>query len=278
MKMIDIDQNPQQSTLIRALNVLFKPLVRLMIRKGITFPLLRDLLKQVYVDQARELIENDGESVSFSRLYILTGIHRKDIKRLSEEAPDTSAPLADRTLSAQLIATWLGLPEYCDSRGEPLALPFNGDGDTPGFVDLVTSVSKDIRPRAMLDEWLRQGVVIQTDEFIALNQNAFVPSGDFDQLSDYFARHIHDHVAACAHNLQGEKQPMFERSVYYPRLTEQSIAQLQQQAEQQGGRLLMALNNQARRLYEQDKDEPDATRRFRFGCYWFDEENKSCDQ
>ncbi|MDJ0833956.1 MAG: DUF6502 family protein [Gammaproteobacteria bacterium] len=267
--------NKKQATLIAALQLLLKPLIKLMIRQHLTFPMLRELLKKVYLEQATELIERDGESANFSRLFILTGVHRKDIKRLSETATDESAPSDNRSLGAQLIANWLALPEYRDEQGQPRPLAFNGNEKQPGFEQLVSQVSKDIRPRAMLDEWTRQGIVSRQDQDIVLNQTAFVPSDDFNRLCDYFGTHIHDHLAAISHNLSHDAEPMFERSVYYGRLTPQSIASLKQQAETQGDELLQQLNMTANKLYRQDKDNPEATQRFRMGCYWYDEEKSS---
>lgn len=270
-----MEPDKQQKVLIGALALLLKPLVRLLIRKHLAFPVMRDLLKQLYVEQAGELIEQDGEPPSYSRLFILTGIHRKDIKRLSE-TPECEQSLADnRSLGGQLIANWLAQPAYLDQQGQPRALPFSGDDQAPGFKQLVTAASKDIRPRAMLDEWLRQGIVRQQDGAIVLNRKAFVPGKDFDRLCDYFGHHIHDHLASISHNLLDEGDPMFERSVYYGRLTPASINILKQQARQQGDELLQHLNQSAMQLYQQDKDDPAATQRFRMGCYWYDEETSS---
>ena len=273
--MSELGLNQKQTALVRALQLLLKPLVKLMIRQHLTFPILRELLKQVYVEQAMELIERDGETTSFSRLFILTGIHRKDIKRITETPTDHSSQTEIRSLSAQLIANWLALPEFLDEVGKPRALAFNGSDKSAGFEQLVSAVSKDIRPRAMLDEWIRQGVVTRYEDQIVLNQGAFIPNDDFDRLCDYFGAHIHDHMASISHNLVDDGEPMFERSVYYGRLTSPSIATLKQQAETQGEVLLQNLNMTANKLYQQDKNNPEATQRFRLGCYWYDEEKLS---
>lgn len=270
-----LDHEQTHKAISKALKFLLKPLVRLLIRQQLTFPFVRDLLKQVYVEQAAELIKQDGQSVNFSRLFILTGVHRKDIKRLTEQADEEVSDAENRSLGGMLIARWLGLRQYQTDQGGPRDLALNGSEQEPGFEQLVSEVSKDIRPRAMLDEWLRQGIVTQQDEHIVLNQQAFIPSQDFEQLSDYFGKHIHDHLAASIHNLMDDGEPMFERSVYYPRLTPQSIELLKQQAQQEAGQLLQNLNQQALQLYVQDQHDPSATQRFRLGCYWYDEEKQA---
>lgn len=262
-------------SIVKALRLLLKPLVRLLIRQQLSFTYIRELLKQLYVEQASELIVQDGQQVNFSRLFILTGVHRKDIKRLSEQALDEPDTADNRSLGGMLIARWLGLPKYLTAEGKPRKLPFNGSEQEPGFEQLLSEVSKDIRPRALLDEWLRQGIVSQQQDLIVLNQSAFVPSQDFTQMSDFFGKQVHDHIAASVHNLMEDGEPMLERSVYYGGLTPESIDQLKQMAETQAAELLQDLNQQALQLYVQDKDNPAATGRFRLGCYWYDEEKQS---
>ncbi len=267
--MKDTRLSNKQAALIKALRLLLKPLVRLMIQQQMTFPLLRELLKQVYLEQATDLIEQDGGTASHSRLYIATGIHRKDIKRLSETAPADTGLTENLSLSDQLIVNWLTLPQYLDSENNPRPLSFMGDKETPGFAQLVSSVSKDIRPRALLDEWSRQGIVSQRGREIALNPSAYMANEQVNRMLDHFGAHIHDHMAAISHNMLHDANPMFERSLYYGRLTPKSIETLKRLAEMQGDELLQNLNLSANRLYQQDREKSGATQCFRLGCYWF---------
>ena len=70
--------------------------------------------------------------------------------------------------------------------------------------------------------------LIRSDDkdFIHLNNAAFVPREDFDDLAYYFGRNLRDHIAASGHNLLGDTPPMLERAVYYEKLTPQSIAEV----------------------------------------------------
>ena len=75
-----------QLALIKAVRMLCRPLIRLLIEKGVTFPQLRDLVKEIYIDVAREDFSLDGNEPSDSRIFVLTGIHRKDIKRIRQQS------------------------------------------------------------------------------------------------------------------------------------------------------------------------------------------------
>ncbi len=259
--------------LLRTLRWLLRPLVRLLITHGITFPLLRKLLKGLYVEVALETFSQQDKPPTDSRLFVLTGIHRKDIKllkKLDEEQQLQS--FRNSTLGAEIIAHWLGSREFIHSDGSPRNLLRNPADGEAGFDALVASVNKDVRPPAVLEEWLRLGIVsLDPQGRISLNQQAFVPSTGFDEKAWFLGKHLHDHIAACAHNLQDLQPPMLERSVYYSRLTPQSVEQLNQYARQKGIELLQALNQQALASQQADQGKPEADQRFRFGLYWYHE-------
>src|SRR5208283_4403795 len=120
-------------------------------------------------------------------------------QRRQEKDPDAIPPVV--TLSSQLIARWLGTPSYLDTDGQPLPLPRVDSPDAPGisFEALVESVTTDVRPRAVLVDWVSQGLVtLDADERVRLNTAAFIPRPGSTEQIFYFARNLHDHIAAAA--------------------------------------------------------------------------------
>jgi len=120
--------DPDKSTtaLPDALRWLLRPLVRLLIEKGITFPQLRDMLKSIYVEVADESFNLSEAPTSDSRIFVLTGIHRKDIKRLRHNnettGPDNnSSPTL--SLGGYLVSRWISDPRFLDQKGDPISLP-----------------------------------------------------------------------------------------------------------------------------------------------------------
>ena len=67
--------------LISALKRLLRPLVRLLIAKGVTLPAMIELLKDVYVGVAVHDLESGSKGPTDSRVSVMTGVHRKDVKR-----------------------------------------------------------------------------------------------------------------------------------------------------------------------------------------------------
>src|ERR1700733_4121643 len=74
--------------LLKAARRLLRPLVRLMMQSGLTFPVLADSLRRLFVEVAINEILTDPKSRTDSRLSLLTGVHRKEIKRLREMPSD----------------------------------------------------------------------------------------------------------------------------------------------------------------------------------------------
>ena len=262
--------NKTQLALIKAVSMLCKPLIRLLIEKGITFPQLRDLVKELYVEVARKDFSLDGNEPSDSRIFVLTGIHRKDIKRIRQQSESAySNVTASASISGEIFARWTSLSEYLDEKGGPRPLLKNAKGDEVDFEGLVSSVNKDVRPKVILEEWLRLNIVRQKDDFVILNKSAFVTNKEFNELAYYLGHNVHDHVASCVNNILEENDPMLERSVYYARLKEDSVKKLNAIATEKGNELLQQLNKQAIKFYETDKDSEDAKYRMRLGVYWY---------
>lgn len=256
--------------LLRALQRPLRPLLRLLIRSGVTFPVLAEMLRGLYVETAAKDLAPDGRPPTDSRLTLLTGVHRKEIRRLREAAvaPD-DAPPAVVTLNSQLIARWLGLPDTTDEAGDPLPLT------RAGFDALVSAVTTDLRPRTVLDNWLAQGIAtIEPDERIRLNVAAFVPREGTEARLFYLSRNLHDHVAAAAANVSAAGAPPFlERSLHYDRLPPEAAAKLEAAARAAAQQLLVDLNRLALSLLEGGENPPGApTRRVNLGVYLFGED------
>ena len=268
------DKDPITTTpkpILGAVKRLLRPLVRLLITKGMGLPNLVELLKEVYVEVALSEFPTEGKKQSDSSVSILTGVHRKDVKRLRSKKD--KGPQAPRSLSLHALRTsrWVGAKETVDKKGRPIPLPRQAESPgAPSFDSLVAGVSTDVRPRAVLDEWLRLGIAsLDKEERVVLNQLAFVPQKGLEEKAFYFGRNIHDHVAAASHNLLGEGNPQLERSVHYSALTPESAALLAEAAERAGMEALLDINRKALELSAQDKGKENATRRINFGLYFY---------
>ncbi len=257
--------------LIAAIGRLLRPLVRVLIAKGIGLPNAVELLKEAYVSVATDDFPNGGKKQTDSRISVLTGVHRKDVKRLRTQDPTAFVVPKSVGLGPLVVAKWLSNAKTIDSQGKPLPLPRQAESvGGPSFDGLVEAVSTDIRPRALLDEWLRLGVArLDAQGRVALNQMAFIPEKGFDEKAFYLGRNVHDHLAVATDNLLSRGNPALERSVHYTGLSEESAKTIQEAAERLGMESLLAVNRLALDLAEKDNGKPEATRRLNFGLYFY---------
>ncbi|HRJ69814.1 MAG TPA: DUF6502 family protein [Beijerinckiaceae bacterium] len=266
---------PSASELQPALARLLRPLVRLMIRSGITFPALSDTLREVYVSVAEKEFALRAKPQTDSRVSLLTGVHRKEVRRLREAGVPVSETPAMVSRSSLILAHWLGSPDFTDTAGEPRPLHRFSDGpDGPGFDSLVAAVTRDVRPRAVLDELLEQEIVSLDDEGrVHLLATALVPSRDMDALSYYFGRNLHDHLAAAVENLAGRTPAFLERAVHYEGLSEATTVALEAKSRELALAALQAANREALAARAEEPSGEGSVRdwRWTFGLYIFRE-------
>lgn len=265
------------ASLIKALKRLLKPLVRLLLSHGITLPYLTQLLKELYIEVAEKEFALEDKKQTDSRISLLTGIHRKDTRRLRSELSEGEPSIPENiSISSQIIARWISQRGYVDRQGMPKPLAKKKPTTKkkpPDFETLVKSISKqDIRPRVVLDEWLNLGIVhINEQDQVVLNTQAFIPENSFDDKAYYFGQNLHDHIAAGSHNLLGNKPAFFDRSVYYNCLSADSIQQLNDMSRELGMDVLKQINAKAMQLQEQDQELETDLARINLGIFFYSE-------
>ncbi|MEM6679734.1 MAG: DUF6502 family protein [Pseudomonadota bacterium] len=284
------DKGTRTAIFASVLAPMLRPLIRVLIVFGITAPAFYRIVKQVYVEVAERDFRLEGKRPTDTRVNLLTGVHRKDIRAMRDE---TYAEARDAALNATVMATligrWLGDPTYRDPAGGPRPLPRAAD-EGPSFEALANAVSNDMRPRTLLDELEAQGIVTvdRAARMVTLHADALAGPADFDQRAAFFAENLADHLAAAGANLETEEgaPPFLERAVFYNRLSPASLDLLEAEARGLAGEALRTLNARAFALQEADaaaeEDEEargierrDAetawprTGRFRFGLYFY---------
>jgi hypothetical protein len=261
-----------QTEINAAMAEIFRPLVRFALLNGVKFQSLSDLLKAVYVEQARKLPDQEAERINVSQLSVATGLHRRDIARLLEEARDEVIP-TEPPLEAEVFTRWITDPRFRDEKGDPRDLPRVGrQADEPSFELLARNVTKDIHPRAVLDSMLRLKLVQENAAgLIALRAQAFVPQPEKKKMLEFLAHNLSDHAAAATSNMSLGSDPFLEQSVYGQGLSPQTIALLQTKARSLWKELFNEFVQTATDLEEKDHKISGANERFRMGIYFYSE-------
>nr|WP_274607236.1 DUF6502 family protein [Paracraurococcus ruber] len=253
-----------------ALKAVLRPVARLLIARGVGLPAAVAALKEVMVEVAERDFRLDGRAPSDSRVSMLTGVHRKDVKAIRASGGPISTP-TPRNLAATVVGRWLAGRDTTDAAGRPLPLPRAGQ---TGFDALVGSVSTDLRPRTVLDELLRLGLAeLDEEDRVRLLADGYVPAGAGGEALGFLGHNCGDHLSAAVTNLLAEPggRRHLERAVYYNGLAEADVDALEAEARTLSLATLRHLNGLAMERQDAAKP-PDAPReRFRFGVFFWRE-------
>jgi Family of unknown function (DUF6502) len=268
-----MDTRPQL-VLHAALRAL-RPLVRWLLRHGVTYTTLAAALKRVFLDEAQAELAARGMAATDSAITLLSGVHRRDVRQLLREAPPDEAGVpAAPGLVGEVVGRWMTERPWMDARGRPRALPRAGE---QGFDALVAGISSDVRPRAMLDEMLRLGVVDEGEAGLTLRADGFAPRAGLAEMAALAAANLHDHAAAAVANLEGEAD-FLEQAVYVDGLSEVSAERVGRRALAAWKQAMKPVLREAQQAWEQDHaagtKAPASTaprQRARFGVYFYRE-------
>jgi hypothetical protein len=208
-----------QAALEAAFVRILRALACVALRHGMSFAAFADLAKRAFVDAARHEFALPGRKASTSRVALLTGLTRKDVQRLSDEAPSEGDDTgAQYNRAAKVIAGWVRDPAFHDGPGAPGDLPF--DGGNKSFSELVRLYSGDVPPRAVLDELLRVGAVERdATGRIQLLTRVYIPRVSDREKLQILGSDVADLIATIDNNLQPDRhRPRFQRKVMYDNL------------------------------------------------------------
>lgn len=268
-----VDQQP--TALSSAIRTLLRPLVRILLRRGIPYRVLAEHAKRAYTEIASEDFRVSGRKPSQSRISIITGLTRKEVARLTGLADDDPGATANQyNRAARVVTGWIRDKQFADGRGRPAALPLGEKRRS--FAELVRRYGGDVPTRAVLDELLRVGAVSRLkDGRIKLVSRAYVPQSDDDEKIGILGRDVADLIATIDHNLsEPPATAYFQRKVAYDNLPEESLASIRKHA---GKRAQVLLEQLDRLMSEQDRDtNPTAQgagkKRAMLGIYYFEED------
>ena len=152
-----------KSTALAALRLLFRPVARVMLRAGIQWRELADVCKAAYVEVATEDFGIRGRPTNISRVAILTGLTRKEVRRLRDLLEEASPEVFSRMNSAtRVLAGWHQDDEFLDADGKPATLP--ASGETGSFESLCRRYSGAVAASTMLKELLHVGAVTEEED------------------------------------------------------------------------------------------------------------------
>ena len=202
--------------LLQALRTMLKPLVKLFISQGVTHAEFAEAAKEVYVEIALRDFETD-ERINKSRVAILTGLTRKEVKNVIDRALESGQQEKMYSRPERVLAGWYSDPNYTGPYGIPLELPYEvSEGDQQSFVGLVKTYSGDMAPRQMLNELLRSGSVVEIDKRYKAVSRTYEPTALSPELIERLGEIGQRFFSTAAMNIEkkGQGSGYFDRLVY----------------------------------------------------------------
>lgn len=261
----------------RVLTRLLSPLVRYLIGQNWTYPALCELLKKIYIANAEQHCQQaDGKPGTDSRISLLTGIHRKDVKRLRDElAQEHTTPLLRKSagLAVRTVSAWVS--RYSNEAGAPQPLPFREDQGDPSFEGLIRELKADMRAKSILDELARTGVA-QLDEhgLVHLLRTAYISDLPEDKLA-FLGDNVGDHLSCALDNISHTDTPPFmERAVFFNSVPAEGLDAIKAGLNLEADKLLRETHSKIIRVKTTELDtDVIKTKRVRFGVYYYEEDN-----
>lgn len=236
--MRDMTEDEKESTK-QALASLIMPLARLMIDTGISLPDAVELLKVALVESAS--VEHPNASAS--HVSLLTGVHRKDIKRLEHNDP---APLRS-TSAARVLTLWQIEPQFTEN-GKPRPLARGGEN---GFDALVKHAKIDAAPATVLSVLRETGNILEEDGVIQFVSATLVPEDRQEKLKVAVAT-LKPHLDTTINNVLGGKS-QWDQALRYSHLSKAAADKLEKQASELFLELLQKLGRQANEFQEEEE-------------------------
>jgi len=204
--------------LLAAYSKLLGPLVRILLKNGVTYGEFSEVVRTSFVTVAAQEFRVPGKKMSKARIAIVTGLTRKEVQRLSSVDQQERFNLkTNLNRITRVLSGWHTDPEYTGPYGMPLEIRY--DSDVPKdvtFVRLVQQYSGDMTPRAMLDELLRVKSVVETDHnWFKVLRRTYVPDALAPDALERLGRGVRDYVATMEVNMEKAESGagLFERFV-----------------------------------------------------------------
>lgn len=246
------------NTLLDAAVETLRPLVRRLLETGVPFGELERRLRELFVQVAATDLSLPGRRATDSRVSLLTGINRKEVRRIRSRDPTLKKPASfTRNLAASLVSRWLSDRRATDARGRPRPIPYQAPRG-PSFVGLAQQVTRDLPPRVIFDELLRTGAVERgAGNRIVLRADAYVPKLGRSETLAMLAEDPAELIETMLGNIFGDlAEPYLQRKVSYDNLGADALSRLRREIRRRSERFLRSID---RRLAHDDRDRnPDA--------------------
>ena len=234
--------NKIQSILNESAIKILRPLVRVMLRNGMSCGSFEELVRKAYVDEAFSIGKKNQVKTTVSSVSAQTGLSRKEVKRLNELEETQHIEVEQKyNRGIRVISGWLNDKNFTDATGKPKILTLD-EGEF-SFAALIKQFSGDIPTKAMLDLLTAADCVQVKDNKVQLIKHAYVPGKDSAEVIRILGTDSNELINTIDYNLsakEGDKR--YQRKVSSALLNRNAVGEFQQIANERSQALLEELD------------------------------------
>jgi hypothetical protein len=227
--------SPVQQKILRALLTAMRPIARALMAAGIGYKEFAEVSKTAFVDVAASDYGIRGRRTNDSRVAVITGLSRKDVKRIRDRGHSgvTSETFKKESPASVVLHNWNNDLDFCYEKGKPKELRFSGSGAT--FCALVARSAGDIPAGAMRTELLRvDAIEVDDKDTLRVKKPFFVPAGLDDRLVISLEEILASAADTMAYNCDPKRKgpARFQRVASVDGIEEQFFGEIQTAASQ----------------------------------------------
>ncbi len=235
-----------QKLIARSCKDLLLPVVRLLLKSGITWKDFCEVARLAFVEVATSELGTGDRPGNISRVAILTGMTRREVRRQRDLLErGATAPIGYMTPVSGVLSGWHNDPEFVGPYGKPRDLPLDGPGAS--FASLVRRYGdRRISVAALLKELQGSGALVQLpDGRLRAHKRAFVPRPMEPVLIRLWASGLRDVGTTLEYNVTrpSTKPSRFERRALNLNVDRKALPAFRQLLEVQGEAFLETMDD-----------------------------------
>ncbi len=205
--------------LLAAFRSLMTPLIRILLRSGITFQEFGGVLKDVYVNVCAREMTLPGRKMTLSRVAIATGLTRREVAKIVRSEGKTQWGVwSNAGLAASVLEAWHSDPQFLAPYGYPRDLKIDGTDVVPTFEDLVRRFSSEVPHEVLIGELVRVGAarILEGGMYLRVLKRTYIPTDMTAEMIQIFSQAVRRYIETVDYNLGRRKglEKRFDRMVY----------------------------------------------------------------
>jgi hypothetical protein len=259
-----------QEILRNTLRNILLALIRTLLRNGMSYGEFDQIARKCFVDVAFRDFKSPGKKQTVSNVAILTGLNRKEVKKMHEldiDQSELNSKQYNRII--RVLGGWINDPIFLRKDGNPRDLEYEGEGS---FSELVKKYSGDM-PVAAMQKALSVSSNIQLtgDNQVRLLSHAYLPSDDPVEKLAILGTDTRQLIETIDFNLTAaEEELRFQRKASNPKVAMTALPKIKQFLRRRGQAFLEELD-----LYlSQHESDDDSTTELSIGVFYHESEDE----